>query len=80
MEPRLLVRTSGERPGSSVQCRGRIVGGGGGVGYESIGWGVRGGGGVPVAFLNISLLVSLDFARSERVSSAIAPVVRGLKN
>ena len=79
MEPRLLVRTSGERPGSSVQCRGRIVGGGG-EGYESIGWGVRGGGGVPVAFLSIILLVSVDFALNERVSSAIAPVVRGLKN
>ena len=56
---------------------GRIVVG---VGHGSNGLGVRGGGGVPVAFLSISLLVSLDFARIERVSSAIALVVLGLKH
>ena len=60
-----------------MQCRGRIVGG---VGQESIGWGVRGSGGVPVALLGISLLVvSLDFALLGQLDCVIALHVLGLK-
>ena len=50
------------------------------AGHVSIGWGTRGGGGVPVALLGISLLVvSLDFALLGQLDCVIALHVLGLK-